>query len=176
MPSEIRYEELINSIRAELGEGSRTLEIEDFHLKNIIEVQRQEETREYNERNQLYTKLLNQYIDIYQEKENAKKKYKKAYFIITMVVFTVIIVGCVISILGLPKSNTGGIATLGIAGVDIVGIVSSLIIIPKIIAEHLFPTNEESNMIDMVKKMQANDAKIREIIFELDRKNRDNQG
>ena len=46
MPSEIRYEELINSIHAELGEDCRTLEIEDFHLKNIIEVQRQEETRE----------------------------------------------------------------------------------------------------------------------------------
>ena len=68
----------------------------------------------YNERNQLYTKLLNQYIDIYQEKENAKKKYKKVYFVITMVAFTVIIAGCVISILSLPKSNTGGFADIKI--------------------------------------------------------------
>ncbi len=39
--------------------------------------------------------------------------------------------------------------------------VSALIILPKIIAEHLFPKNEDENMIGLVKEMQKNDSEIR---------------
>ena len=50
---------------------------------------------------------------------------------------------------------------------SVAGMVSSLIIIPKIIAEHLFPVDEESNMLDMVKSMQENDSRIRKILFQI---------
>lgn len=174
MASEGMYEEIIKSLYDEL-EGTRSLEIEDIHLENTIAVQRQEETREYNERNQLYTKLLSRYINIYQEKEDEKKKYKKAFFRITMVIFSVIIFGCMYNILCISSTNVNGIVVIGVAGIDLAGIVSALIVLPKIIAEHLFPANEESNMIDMVKKMQDNDAKIRDVIFDSTRKNGDNE-
>ena len=39
-----------------------------------------------------------------------------------------------------------------------------IIVLPKIIAEHLFPVDEEQNMLEMVKKMQENDANIRDVL------------
>lgn len=57
-----------------------------------------------------------------------------------------------------------GNISLGDVGVVIsalAGMISAFIVIPKIIAEHLFPADEDANMIAMVKSMQENDAKIR---------------
>lgn len=44
---------------------------------------------------------------------------------------------------------------------SVAGIVSSLIVLPKIIAEHLFPTDEDRNMNEFLKSMQENDSAIR---------------
>lgn len=46
---------------------------------------------------------------------------------------------------------------LGSAG----SLVTALAIIPKIIAEHLFPADEDKDMISLVKNMQLNDSEIR---------------
>lgn len=56
--------------------------------------------------------------------------------------------------------------------VNIGGIISALVILPKIIAQHLFPTDEERNMLKMVRNMQDNDSKIRNVLF---RKQYDNK-
>lgn len=44
------------------------------------------------------------------------------------------------------------------------------IVLPKIIAKHLFPTNEDEQMIELVKNMQVNDSNIRDALKKIDKK------
>ena len=74
----------------------------------------------------------------------------------------VLIVGPIVAFVVLAfKAEIGAPEISLIAGCT-AGMLSSVIVLPKIIAEHLFPTNEDEHMIEMVKNMQMNDAKIRD--------------
>lgn len=162
-----QYRSLLLSLHDTLqGNDDKPIEAKDDKLNIAIESQSREQDEEYNNRNKLYTQLLGTYIENYKKKEHSKGIYKCIFFIITLLLFFGIIVCGLIGIVYLSVFGDGSLANVGIAIANIAGIVSSLIVLPKIIAEHLFPTNEESNMLEMVKNMQDNDANIRSILYE----------
>ena len=86
----------------------------------------------------------------------------------TVFLFIGIIVSGIAGIILLSIYGDGSLVNAGVAIANIAGIISTLFILPKIIAEHLFPTNEESNMLEMVKNMQNNDSEIRNVLYEDD--------
>lgn len=160
------YKELISAFKHSLDTPTeKPLETEDDKLTNAVATQKVEREREYKKRDGLYTQLLKEYIDVYTGKEEDKKKYKKAFFIIVMIIFIIIIIGCVASICYISIEGAYDLESVGIVFSNVAGIISAIIVIPQIIAKHLFPTNEEKFMIDMVTSMQNNDAGIRDIIF-----------
>lgn len=79
-----------------------------------------------------------------------------------------IVAGCTSSIILVSINGGGSLEDTGIAAVDAAGIISALVVLPKIIAEHLFPVDEESNMLKMVQSMQDNDASIRNVLYKLE--------
>lgn len=125
----------------------------------------QEHDKEYDERNILYTVLLKSYIASYEEKDKEKRKYKKVFFYVAIGILCLIIIACLLLIGMVIGKEKGNYADIGAVAGSVVGIITALIAIPKVIAEHLFPVNEESNMIDMVKNMQDNDSNIRNVIY-----------
>lgn len=160
------YKSLLDNLHGILQESNdKPFEAEDKNLNNAVASQNQEQDIEYDRRNKLYTELLNTYIQVYNGKEKAKSIYKAIFFTVTMLLFFGIVASCLVSMVVLSIYGDGSLANVGIAISNIAGIVSTLIILPKIIAEHLFPVNEESNMIDMVRNMQDNDANIRDFIY-----------
>ena len=160
------YDAMLNSIQNLLQHsGDVPLEVEDEKLNNAIASQNRDQDVEYDKRNSLYTDLLQNYIQVYYKKEKAKSKYKALFFAATIILFCGIVITSLICIFMLSVEGNGSLANVGIAISNVAGIVGTLIILPKIIAEHLFPVDEESNMIGMVKNMQDNDAKIRDILF-----------
>lgn len=159
-----QYEELLSKIRQ--SRQGIPLAVNDDNLNSIAAAQRKEQEEEYNKRNKLYTELLGNYILRYNKKESAKAIYKGIFFGVIMFMFVAIVICGSVGLLLLSMYGDGTMANVGIAIANIAGIISSLIILPKIIAEHLFPVNEESNMIGMVRNMQENDANIRNVIFD----------
>lgn len=144
---------------------TRAIEAKDITLNIAVEQQQRERDKEYDERNVLYTELLRNYIASYEDKDNEKRKYKKVFFWVTIVILCLIVAAClgfigIIVVVGKDNYTEIG-AIIG----SVIGIITALIAIPKIIAEHLFPVNEESNMIDMVKNMQDNDSNIRNVLY-----------
>ena len=120
---------------------------------------------EYDRRNNMYTDLLSQYIDKYKHKEKDKKIYKWIFFIIVMLAMAAVITVCLIVVVSLTiKAESTSLADFAVVLTSIGGIISTIVIIPKIIAEYLFPSDEESNMIDLVKNMQQNDTNIMDIL------------
>lgn len=156
------FNELKNVITADLNGTDIQTPHDDSYIKNIrVDIG---ENAQYSHRNQLYSSLLEKYITIYEKKEKAKAWYKGIFFAVTIILFVVIVVGCLYSILLLQHGNASDVTNVSVAIANIAGIISTIIILPKIIADHLFPTNEENNMLNMVEKMQSNDASIRDLL------------
>ena len=78
-----------------------------------------------------------------------------------MLAFVTINVAAVVSIFCVIIRGNISLGDIGVVVSALAGMISAFIVIPKIIAEHLFPADEDANMIAMVKSMQENDAKIR---------------
>lgn len=116
---------------------------------------------EYSNRDKIYTQLLKHYKDTFQSKSKWNKWYKLSFFVLSMLVFVGIIVASVGAICFVALKQETSMSDVSVVVGSTAGIVSSIIVLPRIIAEHLFPTNEDANMNDMVKNMQVNDSKIR---------------
>lgn len=144
---------------------TRAIEAKDITLNIAVEQQQRERDKEYDERNVLYTELLRNYIASYEDKDNEKRRYKKVFFWVTIVILCLIVVACLVFIGIVIVVGKDNYTEIGAIIGSVIGIITALIAIPKIIAEHLFPVNEESNMIDMVKNMQDNDSNIRNVLY-----------
>lgn len=159
------YKALLDDLKGILqSDNDSQIEAEDKKLNKAVASQSRDQDVEYSRRNQLYTVLLDNYIDVYGKKEKAKAVYKGIFFTATMLLFLLVVGICLYGMYTLSTQGDGNLANVGIAIANMAGIVSALIVLPKIIAEHLFPVNEESNMIGMVKNMQDNDANIRDFL------------
>ena len=121
----------------------------------------QENDPEYDARNQAYTELLKVYIDDYVKKSKSKKNYKFWFFVVSLAAFGFIVLTAIVSIWIVTIRGNISLGDVGVVVSALTGMISAFIVIPKIIAEHLFPADEDANMIAMVKSMQENDAKIR---------------
>lgn len=117
--------------------------------------------KQYYQRDASYTKLLNDYIEVYREKTKWKKWYKLVFFSIAMLTFLGLIVGAMVLFIIIAGKEKSTVADIALIVGAVAGVLSAIIILPRIIAEHLFPTNEDEHMIDMVKNMQVNDSNIR---------------
>lgn len=164
-------ESTLKKLRMTLGEctGSEAvIRANDVTLNSAVTKEQQGMDAEYDSRNSLYTQLLQKYIEIYTKKSISKRRYKFAFFVITMSSFIGIIAGGMVIILFTVQAGNNSLSSVSAVVGSVAGMVSSLIIIPRIIAEHLFPVDEESNMLDMVKSMQENDSRIRKILFHVE--------
>lgn len=165
MTEQDKYKALLGDLHSFLqSDSEKPTEVEDKRLNTIVASRSRDQDIEYDRRNSLYSDLLSNYIQMYRKKEKAKSIYKGIFFTVTMLLFLFVVGICLYGMYTLSTKGDGNLANVGIAIANIAGIVSSLLVLPKIIAEHLFPINEESNMIDMVKNMQDNDANIRDFL------------
>ena len=163
--SEPNYKELLETYRNDATNNAKPIEVQDAELNKAVAVQKERQEIEYGRRDNLYTALLQSYINIYSSKEKHKKVFKVIFFSVIMVIFFLVIAGCVFCLCVITLNKSYDAAGVALAITSIGGIVSAIIVIPQIIAKHLFPANEETFMLDMVKSMQNNDAGIRDNIY-----------
>ncbi len=127
------------------------------HLKKAEE--------EYNKRQGLYSQLLDCYKNNVVKKLDKNLFFKQFFFwMITVSFITIVAVslGLLISAVFFIKDSVTAIITVVGA---LSSILSTMIVLPRIIAEHLFPQNEDSAIIELVKQMQANDKELNEYII-----------
>lgn len=117
--------------------------------------------RQYDRRDALYADLLRNYIKQSKDKADKNIEYKRKFFNIVMTVFCFMIFIPLLAILIVAIRGDNNVTAIIALSSSAVSILSAIIILPKIIAQHLFPTDEDKNMIDLVKNMQDNDSGIR---------------
>lgn len=116
---------------------------------------------QYNERDTLYTDLLNNYIEVYKDQSQDNRKYKKWFFWIIMGMFALVIGGAILSMIFISSKGEITPSYLGMMIAAVSSIISVVIVLPKVIAEHLFPKDAETHIINLVERMQKNDTQIR---------------
>ena len=152
-------EEWFNFIENYLKSSSSD-SVEGDPLENHL-IQESKYGEQYDNRDALYTELLDHYIIATKSKNQINKFYKKVFFWVVVVAFAVIVLTPIAAtFIVLFKGFTETSAIVALVG-SAAGAIPAVIVLPKIIAQHLFPTDEDKNMIDLVKSMQENDSGIR---------------
>ena len=116
---------------------------------------------EYNYRDHQYSMLLRDYVDLHKSKAKANKVYKGIFFALSMFIFVGMAICSVIVMFIVSNNGNNSLSDIAVVASSAASIISVIIVIPKIIAEHLLPTNEDEHMIGIVKNMQTNDGEIR---------------
>ena len=109
----------------------------------------------------IYTDYLKKYVDDYKRKLNAQYAMKWLFFGVTIILLTVMIIGGIIVICNISKKpliKPSDVATVITATF---GAVSSFLILPKVIAENLFPSKEEDKTAQIFEKMFEHDINLR---------------
>lgn len=159
------YQNILDAISGDLKSEENAADnrttAADSNMMQTVKAQSADDS-EYKVRDTLYSELLKKYIQIYDKNNSQKRIYKIIFFIVVIIAFGAIITTSIVAmfmIMNMDKSTAQIVAT---AIASLGSMLSALIVLPKIIAEHLFPKDEETHILDMVKNMQMNDSNIRD--------------
>ena len=157
----------LEQIRADIKNArsrNKSLDADDENL--LFSANNENDETEYMVRNVLYSNILYEYIEEHKLKNKTKKCYKFVFFVITMSILIALVAVplLIIKSIALSADETDFDLPNGIALIvsSIAGTITAVAVLPKIIAEHLFPTDEETHLIEMIKNMQSNDSGFRE--------------
>lgn len=155
------YQDVLSLILQDVSEDSDKIPAADADMLHASSKECGECGPEYDRRDTLYSDLLENYIKTYDGKAKCNKIYKFLFFTVSMLIFIGVVGAAIASLIIIALKKESSIADVAVLISGAAEIISVVIVLPKIIAEHLFPTNEDDNMIGMVKNMQVNDSKIR---------------
>lgn len=105
-------------------------------------------------REKLFNQFLENYTNEYKSKSEQKRKLKDIFFVVILSILGIIVVGSMILLivlLNLKLNISNIIITLISTSAEII---TSLLILPKIIAEYLFDKEEEQHLNEIIGKMQ----------------------
>ena len=119
-----------------------------------------EEIPQNNLRNVYYTHILSEYKNNKKLIHKQRYRFKCIFFWIICLSFSAIVGFNCLLLYNLSKHiGDISITDLGVALTGLSGLLSAIIVLPQIIAKHLFPETGEKEEIDLVKSMQEFDNK-----------------
>ena len=149
----------INSDNTEHVKIYQSNEAEEISQSNDF-INREKDS--YIKIDQEFNRLLHNFVNIEEKKEQQKLNLKDQFFWFIMIGFlALMLTPLIIVIVGRNMSNASMIVSLITALIELV---SAIIVLPKIIAEYLFNKEEDANMIQIIKNMQEYNEKKHEYI------------
>lgn len=111
----------------------------------------------------IYTDYLDAYVKDYTKKSESQRIMKICFFIITMLLLSLMILGGFIAIVIICQKDTIDVSDVVTVITAVTGAVSSFLILPKVIAENLFPSMEQDKTTEIFGKMFDHDISLRGI-------------
>lgn len=153
---------LIMQIKDELM-GLSTVKSRDDNLEETVQQESFCNNYEYQRRNKLYSDLLDSYISIYIVKCRTNRLFKLVFFWLTISVFVIVILSMILAMIIVASKQCKDTSDVVLAISSLSGMLGTIIVLPRIIGNYLFPNDEDENMNGMLKSMQSNDLSIRNI-------------
>lgn len=118
---------------------------------------------EFVNRNRKLTTLLDKYIAQREERVNINKKFKCVLFFLFVLSFLALTITIIVIFAKTDINNSNASSTISLISVAVTYL-GSIMIIFEIISKYLFPTDEEKDMISMIKTVIDNDVKVEEFM------------
>ena len=110
---------------------------------------------ETDRQNELFTQILAAYKEYFKTKSSGNLTYKKIFFYVILSILGVIILAFVVTGILLAFRGAAWKETMPLLASGVATLLTSLIILPKIIATHLFPVGEDQILIDLIAALRA---------------------
>ena len=127
----------------------QSIQVSDYYIT--------EEIKKENPYNDIHNMILKSMHFSYKRNQKQKSYLKSKFFSVVMSFYALIILTSILAIFLIPAyCSNSYIAISAILGA-IVSLVTTVLKIPKIIAEYLFPKDEDNIMLDMSKHVLLHD-------------------
>lgn len=143
----------------ELSEFASTTETEKIDDSSF----KKQALSSVQQRNDHYCSFLGKYVTEYGNKAKATRRMKRWFFFIIMFLLVAVSIVCIIAVYrisGHQKTTCSDIANMITA---MTGIISSFLILPRIIAENLFPPKEDDKTSAIFDSMIKYDLELEKI-------------
>lgn len=132
--------------------------------KDTEEKLKQNDRHNISQRDRSSTKFFNSFVEAYTNNAKTNRNLKRAFFVMFMIFLSIMIIvipmgTIILACLGRLGSTEVMVSLISSAAT----IVTSIIIIPKIMVEHLFSSEETKVSVELINKLLKSDRKTREI-------------
>ena len=115
------------------------------------------------QRTKIYTDYLDIYVSEFKQKSLIQRIMKSAFFWTILSLLLIMVIVSALSLFFISKKDNITVSDVVIVVTSISGAISSFLILPKVIADNLFPSKEEDHTAEIFEKMFKNDMNIRNI-------------
>lgn len=126
---------------------------------------KQSDIKSILERNKKYNKYIDNYSFVYAKKQKGQSKMKWIFFITVLALLVILVMGTIVSMVLISSKNDIDLYDISLIISAIAGVITSFIILPKVIAQNLFPSTDEDNSYNTFKSVIENDYRLREFYF-----------
>ena len=115
----------------------------------------EEERKSYLAMDELFRFFLEVYIEKYKSGQTEREKFKKGFLVCSFILLFVSVISPIIFCYFLLFRDVEVISAVAAIVGLLIEIVSTIIILPRTIAEYLFDKDENKQVIDIIKNMQT---------------------
>jgi len=133
----------------------------EFNVKKDLTATRDKPT-ESDRQNEQFTQIVAAYKEYYRKKSNSNLTYKKIFFFAILSMLALIILGFVAAGIILAARGAAWKDALPLLGGGTAALLTSLIVLPQIIATHLFPLQEDQVIVDLIAVLRSGNPAERE--------------
>ena len=125
------------------------------------------------DRNDSYCTFLAEYINNYGRKVKATRKMKWIFFVIILILLSGMVAACIVAFINASQKQETDYSNIATIITSIAGIITSFIVLPKVIAENLFPSKEEDRTAEIFDSMIKYDIKLEKVYTKQEHKSAD---
>jgi hypothetical protein len=110
---------------------------------------------ETDKQNEQFTQIVETYREYYKKKSNGNLTYKKIFFFTILAASVLVIFGFAALCVALAARGTPLKDALPLLGGGTAALLTSFIVLPQIVATHLFPVGEDQILIDLIAALRS---------------------
>ena len=153
------YQSIIKSFRKK---NKKTLQFQGEVSGNIWDDKDLVMFESLTDRDAVFTDLVEDYVDNYNDEFQSKLFMKQSFFWITMISFALLIICAIAAIIICAVGLISGYIAIGVLVAAIIDLIMTVITLPRIIAVHLFPKKGDKAMNDMLTVILNHDIILHE--------------
>ena len=115
----------------------------------------EEERKSYLAMDKLFRSFLEVYIDKYKKGQSEREKFKKGFLVCSLILLFISVVSPIVFCYFLLFRDVEVISAVAAIVGLLIEIISTIIVLPRTIAEYLFDKDENKQVIDIIKNMQT---------------------